>query len=385
MSTKPKPLELDDLVARAKRGPDQHGRWYWTARWTDEAGQRHEQSLGWLDRAAAKKAAAGLLADPQRRTPEPQRADELRTMRDVLEAWLGHQELRLEAGEVRRGTLKGYRTGVAFGLGHLGDVRAEHLTSDLLYDTMLELRRRLASTTTVQIGRVISMAHAWALERGYIAGKPVRVRMSPEPRAVDVPDAHETEAILAALPASPAWVRPYITLVASTGARPSEIALLRRRHVVELDDGVWVTIPDEEGAKTGARSVPVQEWVLPVLRPLLDCAPDARLFPSSAPMRGNTYLRDAGASWRFRSLRRAASDALAATPGVTPAAFGAVLGHSPETSVRFYQGKGSVTLRAAIQAASLGRPKRGRVLRLAVSGGDTDRGQYPQDPHGDDV
>lgn len=379
----PERIQLEGLSGRAKRGPDQLGRWYWTARWTDDAGSRHEKVLGWMERPDAVRKLAALLASDM--TKEVVRAvrSEITTVEDMMSRWLAHQEMRAEAGEIRAATLHQYRYAAGYGVGYLGDVRVEALTSDVLHDTLLKLRAGLAPRTVRMIGVMIAMSHDWALERGHIpAARPVRVHMSaPTVRVKLTPKAREIEAVIAQLTG---WQRSFVALCAATGARPGEVQILRREHVEVGRDG-WgiIHIPDEPGAKTGARDVPVPPWAITELRPLLDRAPEAGLFPIGARVSVTKTFKRLGVKWRLYGLRRAAATALASTPGVTMAALSAIMGHSAQVSVAIYQDRDMATLKAAARSAGMGRRKAAGVHHLSVAG-DTSRGQVDDLPDGDE-
>lgn len=373
---RPSTIKMEGLTARAKRGPDQHGHWYWTARWTDEGGQRFEQVVGWMPRPDAVRAAARLLADETRKRVAPP-AREIETVGQLLSKWLAQQELRAEAGEIRPGTLHQYRYGCEWGMGYLADVRASALTSDLLHDTMLKLRAKLAPRTVTTIGRIIAIAHGWALERGHIeGGRPVRVRMAaPTVRPKRTPSEAQITDVLSKLTG---WKLAYVSVLAATGARPGEIAVLRREHVDVTADG-WAVlhIPDEPGCKTGARDVPLQPWAVVALRPLLDIEDDARIFPVNARGMASETIRKMGGKWSLYGLRRAAATTLIETPGVSPGAAAKLLGHSPAIAAALYQDASPSTLRNAMKAAGVGRKRDGKLHHLAVVG-DNSGGQDPE-------
>ena len=373
---------MEGYVGRPKRGPDQNGHWYWTLRWTDDAGTRHEKTLGWLPRPDAVKAIARELASGSVAKDAPiSIPSEIDTFGDLLGKWLHQQELRADAGEIRPSTLHQYRYAVGWGLGYLADVKASAMTSDLVYDTALQLRAGLAPRTVALIARIWVIAYDWALERGHITGRRLKLRMSsPTVRPKPIPKPEAIQAVLAQLVG---WRRAFLAVAAATGARPGEIDVLRREHVELVGEG-WAVlhIPDEPGCKTGARSVPLQPWALVELRPMLDRDPTDRLFPPSARLQLSDTLRDMGAGWTLYALRRAAATALASTPGVSAGALSAIMGHSAAVSATVYQDRAESTLRAAMKAAGAGRTKRGEVSHLAVVG-DTERGQ-PVDLPDDD-
>lgn len=370
MTRKPAPISLDGLTLRARRTRTD-GLWYWTGRATVD-GVRSEVVVGWMTRDEARRVGGDLIAKgTEKRKP----AGPVRTVADLLAIWLGHAELRRDAGEIRASTYEGYRYGVELLTGNLGDVRLEALTGHMVEDALLAMRRTgLAPLTCMRPAAVMRAAHAWGLERGHVTGRPLRVRWAGDtvrpkltPTAAEVGDAIESLT---------GWPRAFVCLVAATGARPGEIAALTRDSFAFFNDGWGVArVPGVDGAKTGAASLDLAPWAVAELRAYLGTlGPDAMLWPvSSVVTCVNERLERAGIPWRLYGLRRKLAAELI-DAGTSPRDYARVMRHSIETGARSYQSTTPAKARAALERVGAGRPKAGKVLRLGTANGDKTEG-----------
>ncbi len=167
------------------------------------------------------------------------------------------------------------------------------------------------------------------------------------------------------------WQLGYQLLFAK-GCRPHEVQLLTRAGVeVVSDDEAWVTVPAT--AKTGSREVPISGDAVAALAVWLESnggEPTDRLLgvrdlASGLHFRLNGQGRKDGKRtpgildelgiehFGCYGLRRLAVDRLYRRVG-DPATAAAMLGHSPETAMKYYRSVGRDAKREAARAAGLG-------------------------------
>lgn len=337
---------------RTLTGP-QDGRCYAVARWT-EGDARPSRSLGWCTLDEARAAAARIATRAPERVP---------TVAALLDVWIVAQEERLEAGEIRPETLRGYSRDRRTLAALCGKLNPSAVTSATLADLATRIARlgTHAATTTDRLLVVLCGALAWGRERDLVTGRPVRWERRSRPATAQraQPEA-DLDAAIQSMPDDSR--RLFVEVLRATGMRPGELAILRSRHVHPIPDGVILQVPDEPGAKTGARRVPVVDDPVLVARilALRDADPDARLWPVAHPdIAARRALAALGVPWRLVTLRKTRSTALLAA-GAPPKAYEDMMGHGFALALRVYA---SAQDEDKIEAARLvGQLTRSRAL-----------------------
>ena len=236
---KPKPQSYENLRAYADRPPGKRdARWYWRVRVEDTSesvwtGRATPSGIGDILRELVRKGENHPAGKP--------RAEECRTLDDLLDFYIGELSGRADINEPTLVLYRSMRRAINRGIGRT-------LVEQLNYRVLAGyLRARAVSTRTKTMERdLIRRALTWGTSVGLIppTAQPVRF---PEivvvaTRAKVTP----TEAQLAAvLEQSSGWMRLFLLLSWSTGARQQEIATL-----------TWDKVDLEEGSLTvfGKRS-----------------------------------------------------------------------------------------------------------------------------------
>lgn len=362
--------------ARAIRGPKPprpEEEWYWRAE-VHEAGGHRTVWTGWASRVDAQAYLVQLVASggaARQTAPEP---TEVKTVRDLLECWMGAQT---ERSDLRSPTLDGYRGHARVMVEQIGSIWLDRLTRRDLDAYVKRVRlprtpgqaRRVprADSTLHQDFVVLRMAWAWGRSIGVVPDRELAVPdLSSAPvRPKHTPDPAEINAVLTHLPE---WVSDFLRVQYATGARLGELAEVRVGDVDPRACTVRLT------GKTGTRVVPVQSSVARDLGAL--CAgrpPDARLWlQTSQTIRCVNRIigvacEEAGvAKWTTHALRRTAVDRLMRAPGVDIATAAAILGHSPVVLLKSYRQVSADDKRKAVAIALAPLPA-GEVVDLAAA------------------
>lgn len=369
---KPAPLTIGDVKATPIRGP-KDGRWYWRAR--RHRGGERTLWTGWATREEAQTEIARIVGGA------PRTAADVSTVGDVLDFWIGSQELRQDLAPR---SLETMTATVRALVREIGDVRANLVTLTTLEryrDARMrpgltivprrqEQRGRLpsrsgaASETVSRELRTLGTAWAWAHERGLVASATlprIRIRRTqPLPRYTPTP--HEVAAVLAHLGGGRAWAWPdLVTRIGfATGARLGEIASLRFCDFDATTNTIHVD------GKTGRRPVPVEPRVMADVMsrlpaPPIPPDPESRIWPvthasllTSMPRLFTAACAAAECQrWTAHALRRLAVDLLFGA-GVDPGTESAIMGHSAEVAIRHYRRAKLDVRRAGVRLAGLG-------------------------------
>ncbi len=361
-SKKPAKLIVGPVKARAIRGPhkDGSGRWYWRAE-VYSAGKTETVWTGWAVRDAASLRLAELIAAGGLEGPKRREANEIHTLGDLMEVWVGMQEDRRDLSPH---TLHAYTNGARHLKGTLGEVRIDRVDlSTLQRYRDARLRTAASGTVDLELG-ILRMAWRWGRELGACPARELpRVRLKVKaarnrrtPTRADIARVDEHLS---------GWPRVAFQLLFGTGARIGAISRLKWRDV-DLDSGLIRLV-----GKTGAREVPIAPelvallrewggdtptpgaWVLGV-RPVSVGGLRVRYLPRACEAAGVEPFTPHG-------LRRAAVDALLRA-GVDVGTAAALLGHSPKVMLEHYRKATIDDRRRAVTAARLGTLPAGTVI-----------------------
>lgn len=368
---RPLPRSVGDIRIRAARGPRADGLWYWRA-------MRGVETvwLGWATEADALRAVAGLVARDA--VGEERGAETARTVRDLLELWMGYQRTR---ADLSPHTVTGRRIAARQVVRTIGEVHLDRLdraTLERLRDT--RLRAGAASSTVHQELSAVATAWRWAREVGLVPMRDLpRVRLKVEAkRATVTPSRGDVVEVLRHLDR---WARVAAYLYAATGCRLGEIAGLRLDQV-DLVEGVL-----RVRGKTGAREVPLSAPAVAEIRRWLDeRKPGERLLNVSAQTirsslrrylhaaveaanaeRARAGITERIAPWSAQGFRRAVVDALYRS-GVDIGVAASVAGHSASTALRAYRRVTTDERAAAARLARLGYLDEGAVVPIKRRG-----------------
>ena len=403
-SKRPAKVVVHPVHARVVRGPDADGRWYWQGRiFEGEGGGDRTVLSGWYRRPALIAAIHELIKhDGLDQPTEP--AAEVRTVQDLLEAWLGS---RADAADLEAATKRASRSsaqrlvGPADGRTALGSVLLRHLDKRHLEhyrDTVGG-----AESTVARDLKTLRSAWRWGRDIGHVpdrtlpslrrpgktrAAKAVYTRYTPtEPEVAQVIEKIRRP-----------WAKRAVILLYATGGRIGEIATLRWGAVAPY----WRELPmrgderlcDVEGldlhwtaldaasvvldGKTGPREVQLHPDVAAELaswRPD-DAQPEDGVWgvtPATATTRIQAELAQASEALGLprlspNGLRRAAERALYRTREVDVAA--SIMGHSPETAIRTYRAVTAEERARVVAEAGLSIPRTrgaGEVVQLFIA------------------
>lgn len=363
MPKRPHPVTVGPLSCTVVRGPrEKDGRWYWRIRHAETP-----HGCAWATRDEIEQLAARRLVDPQAKPP----SDEVVTVRDLLEVYLGHLTGRSPA-PAPRSIHTWAATSRALG-AELDAVRVDRLDLVTL-DAYVSRRSRAGCRKRGEVGRGIASltirreldylarAWGWARARGHV---PARDLALPEIHARPETERHTPSPgdVGATLPHLPLWAARCVRVLYATGLRIGELAALHREHVEDLGDG-WARLRVD--GKTGPRDVVVGGAVAAELLGL-----PAGALTRYAPLSLSTLLpialraacSAAGvAPYTPHGLRRLAVDRLYLS-GADPATAGALLGHSAEVALGHYRRVREADTLAAAKAARMGDlPPAGDVL-----------------------
>lgn len=367
---RPLPARVAEVRARVARGPREDGRWYWRA-WTTTAGTETPRGGGWWHVHEVERWLLKLATEP---------ADGPRgrtnTVTDLLEFWMGDQELRADLSpktvEARRAAAKHVKRGIgAVLVGEVDRTVLDRYRDRRLREPVCVRRKKRVDGHTIEewedieTGRnaaprtvhyeilVLRMAWRWGREIGIVTGELPRciVRVKGWVRNRYTPTATETAAVWRKLEG---WAQLALLLYAGTGARLDEIAGLVWGGV-DLDAAeLHVT------GKQGARVVPIEPPVVAALRTAGPGPAGVRVLTCAYSTARAIYRRlevacRAAGVPRFApgGLRRAAVIALYRS-GEDISVAGAIIGHSPEVAMRHYREIEGEEKHAAMRGARLG-------------------------------
>ena len=276
---RPADIDLDWLKVKPERPPiASDPRWWWRGSYYVERATKHIPIGRATREEALKMAAAAVAKGKPREAPAASSTAPVRTVRDLCETWLGHQEGRREAAQIAPRSYLAYKASVTRLVSSkrtptLGD----HITADLsdaqIEDYAIERARpKMTPAGEVPGGApktinddvaVLLMAWRWGRKRGYAPYRDLEpTPLKPRPvRPTRTPDREE---LLRLIPHLPARYALLVHLMHATGARIGEIAHLEWADC-DLDAGV-LTLGIHSGAcKTGARDVPIEPEVVAAL------------------------------------------------------------------------------------------------------------------------
>lgn len=389
--TRPRPFTVGPVRARATRGPRGEGEWYWRAvRYA--GGVEIPVWVGWATRAAALEEVARQVADAGGQAPAPRpveregddEADTCDTIKDLMELWSG--AVKVDAGIAWR-TRDAYIRRAKIIRRLAGDVRTDRVDERALATLRNALLRTYSSRTAFDAVQKLRQAWHWGRARGLVEGDlpVVRIRVT-EAREKPTPSHAEIARVLDALDG---WPRLVLLVLAATGARVGEVAVLAWKDV----DGARGEVTLR--GKTGLRVAPLAAEAAAELRAALPHHPEGRLWPVAADTVRTTFTTwalgpacDRAGVRRFtpHGVRRYAIDR-AVDAGVDVAIAARWFGHSPEVMLRFYRRPTMDQVHKAAEKARIGIFSPGTVLpfrRAAGGGGEPGPAQpgpaQPEDP-----
>lgn len=351
--TRPHPFAVGPVKARIVRGPRADGRWYWRAGIYRDGTERTVWT-GWALPEEAVRLLAAKVAEDRLDVPEVE--DKAETIGDLMEYFIGRQELRADLSPetltAQRNASKRLKRG-------MGPARIDRLDLAAL-ERFRDVRLRAGSAPgTIALDfQVLRAAWAYGREVGLIPDQVLpRVRLLAPSRAPKrTPSPAEISRVL------PHLIGIYklaVLLLASTGCRRGEVCQLTW---AELDlDAAELHLAQ---GKTGARSIPLAAPVVAALRAHRAEHPkegDECIWPvSPTTMRNKVWARLQEACkaadvapFSPHALRRAAVGALYRS-GADPSVAASVAGHSPAMALKHYREVTDADRRAAVQAARLG-------------------------------
>jgi integrase len=350
MGKPPSAFEVSPARVRVKRGPRADGRWYWRADRPDGHGGRIDVWTGWGTKEEAAEAIRAKLGEVE---PEPEAVEEIVTVGDLLDCWLG--AIRLERTDERDRTRMAIEGAVLrLVASDLRRARVQTVArAELVEHVNAALGDGYGGATIARDLKYLRQAWRWGQElippqvplrrlpSVRIEAKPVYTRFTPE--------ASEVGGLLERVPPA---VRRAVVLLAATGARIGEVLGLTWDRVGL--DGSWLIVD----GKTGERRVEVHPVIADELRRWGRGEPGELVVGVS----GNTVRKHlARRSEQLKlgrvspnSLRRHVVDALYEAAGADPKAAGSQVGHSAQTALTNYRQVRSKQRRAVVESAELG-------------------------------
>ncbi len=165
---KPKPLIVGPLRARPIRCRSktaaQDGRWYWRAE-LNRDGQTKTVWTGWALRDECSRMLADLVARDDLDTPRGEVIAETRTIRDLLEYWVGSQVQREDVGESWKRNSRNRGRHLVEEIGDVAIDRLSLVTLERYRDA--RLKKGFAPRTVNQDIKALRAAWAWGIELGF--------------------------------------------------------------------------------------------------------------------------------------------------------------------------------------------------------------------------
>lgn len=322
-------------------------------------GERIMRSLGRLPLAEVEAAlvAAYRAVDP---SAVQEDGSGVRTVRDLLRAWLYDMEQRAPGGSRHKGdpisplTLRNAETGAKRLVAVCGPLRLRTWrTGDVLRarDTLAE--RYAARTVRLDI-KLLKQAAAWGahrdVEMGSVDWAAVKVSVRDGEYEINhhTPTHADVECVYAGLRRCGLKLGLYVGW--KTGARIGEITDLRWGDFFADADGHWVRL----NGKTGERVFPLQASDLEVIRSFRPAVArdGARLFNTHFRKNGSAQLqlsceRREITPFTFHGLRRLMTDTMQRN-GVEVGVYARLMGHSIEEALRVYRKPTAVDLQRVL-------------------------------------
>ena len=359
---RPKRIALGDVVVRAIRGPKPGDQrlWYWQAQRSFD-GVRRTVWSGWATRTDATSIVLDLVAAaPVDDVEEEVLATWISTVRELTDLYVANLRRRLDVGDLTIYGFRNSRSDARHLAEHLGDIDVAVLRkSDIERYRNLRLADAAPSTVHREL-KALRAAWKWAREDEHVPDRDlpkVGVKVTPVREKYN-PSVAEIWRVVEHLKG---WAKFVAGLQATTGARVGEIAGLRWEDV-HFGSG-HLTLR----GKSGLREFPISDQV----REVLSWGDrDAEHPHGTTPtmVLGHLSSRELVAACaaagvrRFSShgFRRAAVDTLQRA-GVDIKTAADLLGHSPETMLKYYREvstddrRSAAELLGAASSAAFGR------------------------------
>jgi integrase len=371
-SKKQKTWGIGDIRVRAIRGPHPDGRWYFRA-------ERYEGTTtfpvwsGWATREEAERVLAKMILVGKDKGPsESRRGEEVSTVTDVLELWLGSV---LARPLVKKTTVAATKASLRHLNRHLGTIPVDRLDLVTL-DRYVEARFRESADKTTAGGTIdleltkLRTAWTWARRRMYVPDRILeipRVEIVGKPKYT--PTSDEWSAILERLARLP-WVHRLLLIQGCTGARLHEVVRMTWADV-DLDT---CTLRVPAGTKTGDRPVAIHESLRDYLAAVPESERVGRLIGDvterTAMSRIYVYLQEACEAVGIprigtHALRRMVVDQYY-RGGADVGTVAAQLGQSPETALKYYRRATHADRARAVALAGLEVPGAKPMGKLIV-------------------
>jgi len=345
----------------SKRCPD----WYWRAV-KYEGGREQTVWTGRATREEAERTVVALMAAGELGVKRQQQED-IRTIRDLMECWLGAQEQRADLAPLTYRNYERVAKKLAKAIGGVAISAVHRGTLERYRDGRLG-GGGAPSTVGLEF-QVLQSAWRWGQDLGFC---PLHRIPTPRlPKATRYNRRTPTRGEVAqAVAQMHGWPRLAVVLLYATGARPGEVTHLKWGDV-DLQRGL-VRLGLYEGArKTGERTVPIPPETVEELKAWGSGEADTHILrdaPSRAARGLGAYVKTACKRagiepWSPMGLRRLAEDELYRRVG-DPSAAAAYLGHSPVMAMKHYRRATAQDLRSAMEKAEMGRIPRGEVIEL---------------------
>jgi integrase len=388
----PDQVSLGELSATPMRARgEQDGKRYWRVR-----GPRPERPTlwtGWATRAEVEVVVAELV---RRGTPARRSArEDVRTVGDLLTAWVRVQEQRLKAGEIAPRSLTNYRQGAGYWRSAIADVLVVALTRELVEDTLRGWRvDGVAPRTCAFAADVLRAVVKWGAPRGHCSAIGLRDMQA---EAVDdedyvnceyTPTRPEAERVVQSIP--PGRDRDLVHLLLLTGARVGEAPALQVGSWDRRAGELLVSGRDRRRGRRGkvsTRRWPVLQELGGLLERLCDgrptddpLVPDLPLDCSDLVCRVLERACEVAEVERFTShgIRRLVAMELLDAPRSNPKKVSKLTGHSVAVLMRSYVRPRPEELRDLVARTYTRRS----TLRVV---GAQDRGTADDDGGGDDA
>ena len=390
---KPEPFRVEWLTVHPERPPiASDPRWWWRGSFYVERETKHVP-IGRATREEAGRLAAEVVAKGKPAgAPAAEAMPAVRTVRDLVEAWVAHQLARSEAHDIAPRSYLAYKASATRLVSSkrtptLGDVPTADLSEAEVEAYMLARARDRADGSRGDAHKTINddvsvllMAWKWGRVRGrrycpavdldihWLKPRPVRTRVTPTRDHLEalIPHLRPRYALL-------------VSLMSAAGARIGEIAALEWADV-DLEAGTMWLGRHEGATKTGARETPIEPEIVDLLRDWYARPPERppRGAAPSEAIRGrwvlgvqpvtavslfvSRYLPPACAAAgleRFTShgIRRWATDEMGRSD-VEPATGASLQGHSAAEAARRYRVPTLADKRVAVRRARLGVVRR---------------------------
>jgi len=300
-----------------------------------------------------------------------QQLEDLRTIRDLMECWVGAQKQR---ADLAASTLLVYQRAASKVAAGIGCVSIQAVHRGTLERHRDQRIRDGGAPSTVRLDfQVLRSAWRWGQDIGVCPGRRLPAPKVQGGRVTNgrTPTRGDVAQVLADFEARDTWGYLAVLLLFATGARVGEVTHLRWADV-DLADG-WLHFGRHEGAeKTGERVVPFEDEVRAALEQVGPGSPEELLLGQSplharstlSQMIRRSCIRVGVEPFTPGGLRRLTEDELYRRHR-DPSVAAALLGHSEQTALRFYRKATRDDLRSAVREARMGRAPAGQVLKLA--------------------